>query len=64
MLMRVRVCAQAPEVIMSLRYDAKADLWSIGTIAYQCLTGHAPFLAKTPQQLRQLYEFKADLEPK
>lgn len=30
----------APEVIMSLQYDAKADLWSIGTIMYQCLTGN------------------------
>ena len=34
---------QAPEVIMSKAYDAKADLWSIGTIIYQCLTGKAPF---------------------
>ncbi|KAK2103003.1 hypothetical protein P7K49_020670 [Saguinus oedipus] len=34
---------QAPEVIMSQHYDGKADLWSIGTIVYQCLTGKAPF---------------------
>uniref|UniRef100_A0A4W5RUB2 non-specific serine/threonine protein kinase n=1 Tax=Hucho hucho TaxID=62062 RepID=A0A4W5RUB2_9TELE len=33
----------APEVIMSQNYDAKADLWSIGTILFQCLTGKAPF---------------------
>lgn len=33
----------APEVIMSLQYCAKADLWSIGTIIFQCLTGKAPF---------------------
>uniref|UniRef100_A0AAX7SZS4 non-specific serine/threonine protein kinase n=1 Tax=Astatotilapia calliptera TaxID=8154 RepID=A0AAX7SZS4_ASTCA len=33
----------APEVIMSQNYDAKADLWSIGTIVFQCLTGKAPF---------------------
>lgn len=37
------VWTQAPEVIMSQHYDAKADLWSIGTIVYQCLTGKAPF---------------------
>uniref|UniRef100_A0AAX7VHA3 non-specific serine/threonine protein kinase n=1 Tax=Astatotilapia calliptera TaxID=8154 RepID=A0AAX7VHA3_ASTCA len=33
----------APEVIMSRNYNAKADLWSIGTIVYQSLTGKAPF---------------------
>uniref|UniRef100_A0AAQ4P4I3 non-specific serine/threonine protein kinase n=1 Tax=Gasterosteus aculeatus aculeatus TaxID=481459 RepID=A0AAQ4P4I3_GASAC len=46
----------APEVIMSQNYDAKADLWSIGTIVYQCLTGKAPFHASTPQELRLFYE--------
>jgi len=38
-----RLCFQAPEVITSQHYDAKADLWSIGTIVYQCLVGKAPF---------------------
>uniref|UniRef100_A0A8C7XIQ1 Unc-51 like autophagy activating kinase 1 n=1 Tax=Oryzias sinensis TaxID=183150 RepID=A0A8C7XIQ1_9TELE len=33
----------APEVIMSQNYDARADLWSVGTIVFQCLTGKAPF---------------------
>lgn len=49
---------------MSLQYDAKADLWSVGTIVYQCLTGRAPFQAQTPQQLKQFYERNADLQPK
>ncbi|XP_067685830.1 serine/threonine-protein kinase unc-51-like isoform X2 [Haliotis asinina] len=53
----------APEVIMSLQYDAKADLWSIGTIVFQCLTGKAPFQAQTPQQLKQFYEKHSDLMP-
>lgn len=25
----------APEVLLSQRYDAKADLWSVGTIMYE-----------------------------
>lgn len=54
----------APEVIMSLQYDAKADLWSLGTIVFQCLTGKAPFQAQTPQALKQFYEKNANLSPK
>jgi serine/threonine-protein kinase ULK/ATG1 len=54
----------APEVIMSLTYDAKADLWSLGTIVYQCLTGKAPFSAQTPQQLKNFYEKNLVLYPK
>ncbi|KAK3702078.1 hypothetical protein QZH41_014767 [Actinostola sp. cb2023] len=46
----------APEVIMSKAYDAKADLWSLGTIVYQCLTGKAPFQANSPQALKKFYE--------
>lgn len=49
---------------MSLQYDAKADLWSIGTIVFQCLTKKAPFQAISPQALKQLYERNANLEPK
>ena len=33
---------------MSQHYDGKADLWSIGTIVYQCLTGKAPFQVRAP----------------
>ncbi|KAM3939923.1 serine/threonine-protein kinase ULK1 isoform 1-T1 [Leptodactylus fuscus] len=53
----------APEVIMSQHYDAKADLWSIGTIIYQCLTGKAPFQASSPQDLRLYYEKNKTLTP-
>ena len=53
----------APEVIMSKEYDAKADLWSIGTIIYQCLTGRAPFLASTPQELKKFYQKSKSVSP-
>ncbi|XP_070780312.1 serine/threonine-protein kinase ULK1 [Enoplosus armatus] len=53
----------APEVIMSQNYDAKADLWSIGTIVFQCLTGKAPFQASSPQDLRLFYEKHKTLSP-
>lgn len=53
----------APEVIMSKAYDAKADLWSVGTIVYQCLTGKAPFQANSPQQLKKFYEKSKIISP-
>uniref|UniRef100_G3VKC1 non-specific serine/threonine protein kinase n=1 Tax=Sarcophilus harrisii TaxID=9305 RepID=G3VKC1_SARHA len=53
----------APEVIMSQHYDAKADLWSIGTVIYQCLVGKPPFQANSPQDLRMFYEKNRSLIP-
>ncbi|KAM9469106.1 serine/threonine-protein kinase ULK2 isoform 3-T3 [Clarias gariepinus] len=53
----------APEVIMSQNYDAKADLWSIGTVIYQCLVGKPPFQANSPQDLRMFYEKNKTLVP-
>ncbi|XP_063310453.1 serine/threonine-protein kinase ULK1 isoform X3 [Pelobates fuscus] len=58
-MMAATICGSpmymAPEVILSQHYDAKADLWSIGTIIYQCLTGRAPFQARNPDELRIYY---------
>ncbi|KAK0420032.1 hypothetical protein QR680_014470 [Steinernema hermaphroditum] len=53
----------APEVITSQNYCAKADLWSLGTIIYQSLTGKPPFPASTPQQLKHYYEKNRDPRP-
>ena len=46
--------AQAPEVLEGESYDASADLWSVGTIIYQCLTGKPPFKATSIQGLQAL----------
>ncbi|KAL8563423.1 hypothetical protein ACOMHN_051367 [Nucella lapillus] len=54
----------APEVIMSHKYNSKADVWSVGTILFQCLTGKAPFIAHNPQELRDFYCKHVDLKPK
>ncbi|XP_066120470.1 serine/threonine-protein kinase ULK2 isoform X3 [Saccopteryx bilineata] len=53
----------APEVIMSQQYDAKADLWSVGTVIYQCLVGKPPFQANSPQDLRMFYEKSRSILP-
>ena len=33
----------APEIIQRQDYDQQCDLWSLGVIAFMCLSGNAPF---------------------
>lgn len=41
----------APEIVRKHQYDARADLWSIGVILYECLFGRAPYSSKTIEEL-------------
>lgn len=41
----------APEILLSHLYNAKADLWSIGIILYECLFGAAPYASKSVAEL-------------
>ncbi|KAL6648388.1 hypothetical protein ACP70R_012612 [Stipagrostis hirtigluma subsp. patula] len=43
----------APEVMRAQKYDAKADLWSVGVILYQLVTGYPPFNGDNQIQLLQ-----------
>ncbi|VDM02461.1 unnamed protein product [Schistocephalus solidus] len=54
----------APEVLMCRKYDARADIWSMGVIVYQCFVGRAPFYANSPEALKNIYEKTVDLRPK
>lgn len=43
----------APEIIQNHKYDAKADLWSVGAILFQLVTGKPPFDGSNQLQLFQ-----------
>lgn len=41
----------APEIMQFQKYDAKADLWSVGAILFQLVTGATPFTGNNQMQL-------------
>ncbi|PSS03827.1 Serine/threonine-protein kinase ATG1 [Coniella lustricola] len=46
----------APEILRYERYDAKADLWSMGTVLYEMAAGRAPFRATNHVELLRKIE--------
>jgi serine/threonine-protein kinase ULK/ATG1 len=50
----------APEILRYEKYDAKADLWSVGTVLYEMATGKAPFRASNHVELLRKIEAADD----
>lgn len=50
----------APEILRYERYDAKADLWSVGTVLYEMATGKPPFRASNHVELIRKIEATDD----
>ena len=46
----------APEIMKNKKYDHKSDLWSIGVIFFEMLTGKPPFKAKNIYELIRVIE--------
>lgn len=46
----------APEILRYERYDAKADLWSVGAVLYEMCTGKPPFRAQNHVELLRRIE--------
>lgn len=44
--------AMAPELINGARYTKKVDIWSLGTLLFQLLTGSHPFMGRDLKDLR------------
>ncbi|OAA71303.1 Serine/threonine-protein kinase [Cordyceps fumosorosea ARSEF 2679] len=51
----------APEILRYERYDAKADLWSVGTVLYEMITGRPPFRARNHVELLRKIEAAEDI---
>ncbi|KAF6803503.1 hypothetical protein CSOJ01_10862 [Colletotrichum sojae] len=50
----------APEILRYERYDAKADLWSVGTVLYEMISGRPPFRARNHVELLRKIEAAED----
>ncbi|KAL9033663.1 MAG: hypothetical protein Q9214_007405, partial [Letrouitia sp. 1 TL-2023] len=46
----------APEILRYEKYDAKADLWSVGTVLYEMMSGKPPFRASNHVELLRKIE--------
>ena len=53
----------APEIMKYRKYDTKADLWSLGIIFYQMLTGKTPYTANSHAELMENIEHKSIIFP-
>ncbi|KAF9165460.1 Serine/threonine-protein kinase [Mortierella sp. AD010] len=51
----------APEILHYEKYDAKADLWSVGTVLYEMCTGKPPFRAHNHVELLKRIEQAQDV---
>lgn len=50
----------APEILRYEKYDAKADLWSVGAVLYEMMTGKPPFRASNHVELLRKIERTED----
>lgn len=52
----------APEIVLHEEYDIKADLWSVGVIAYECIYGCTPYISDSLYSLHEIFQEKTPIE--
>jgi eukaryotic-like serine/threonine-protein kinase len=55
--------AMSPEQVRGEPVDSRADIYALGVLIYQALTGAYPFLGTTPQELERLHLVAAPPRP-
>ena len=48
----------APELVKHQKYSEKVDIWSLGIITYQLLSGRTPFDGKNIKKIKEFILFK------
>ena len=43
----------APELIKKVKYNNKVDVWAIGVITYELLSGSVPFSGETEKEIHK-----------
>lgn len=54
----------APEILMGQKYDHKVDVWSLGTVFFEMLTGFTPFTGMNKEDLKKNLEKGSYMFPK
>jgi serine/threonine protein kinase len=54
----------APQVLNGMKYNHKADVWSLGIVYFELLTGFTPFTGRDREDLKKNLEKGAYKLPK